>query len=670
MRWFPALLLAATAWAQQAPFTLNQVLGFAFPSELAASPSGAKVAWVSNMRGLRNIMVAEPPGYAARAVTAFTQDDGQDIQHLRWTGDSSALVFVRGAEANPELRPDGVSEDVWVVALNNSAPRRIGSGNWPEPSPNGGTLAYISGNQVWTAPLNGSAPPAQAFKTRGVCQRPVWSPDGSRIALTVERGDHSFVGVFSPASRTLRFLDPGVYFDSEPAWSPDGRSIAFLRIPSTGLRQVREARRAGDPWSIRIVPAEGGQGHEIWRANEGPGSVFREMRARNQVLWAGDRIVFPWEGDGWLHLYSVQANGGKALPLTPGDFEIEDAALLPGNTEILYSSNQGDPDRRHLWRTPVAASRLTPVTVGSGIESYPAPLSDGTVAFLQADARHPLQPAIQQGRESRALDPQSLAADFPLQRVITPQPVSFPSTDKLYQIHGQILLPPNASGRNPAVVFFHGGPRRQMLLGWNPMQYYSNAYAFNQYLANSGFIVLSINFRSGTGYGMEFRESPGFGASGSTEFFDIQGAADYLRSRADVDPARIGAWGGSYGGYLTALALARASDVFRVGVDFHGVHDWAAELRVPKADPDYKVAFDASPMAFLKTWRSPVLLIHGDDDPDVQFNQTVMLASALRRQKVEVEELIFPDEVHEFLLYRDWLTAYARSADFLIRRLK
>ena len=122
----------------------------------------------------------------------------------------------------------------------------------------------------------------------------------------------------------------------------------------------------------------------------------------------------------------------------------------------------------------------------------------------------------------------------------------------------------------------------------------------------------------------------------------------YLRTRADVDPARIGAWGGSYGGYLVAMALARASDMYKVGVDFHGVHNWATELGVPVTEPDYKIAFESSPMNFLKTWRSPVLLIQGDDDPDVQFNQTVMLADALRRQGVEMEEMVIPDEVPRF----------------------
>ena len=129
--------------------------------------------------------------------------------------------------------------------------------------------------------------------------------------------------------------------------------------------------------------------------------------------------------------------------------------------------------------------------------------------------------------------------------------------------------------KHPALVFMHGGSRRQMLLGWHYMDYYNNAYAMNQYLASQGYVVLSINYRSGIGYGLNFREAINYGASGASEFNDVEGAGLYLRTRADVDPARIGLWGGSYGGYLTALGLARASNLFAAGVDFHGVHDWS-----------------------------------------------------------------------------------------------
>jgi dipeptidyl aminopeptidase/acylaminoacyl peptidase len=687
MRILAVFAVALCARAQQAPFTLDQVLSAAFPSDLTAAPTGGKVAWVSYSQGVRNLMVAEPPAYKGRRVTNYTEDDGQELLEPRWTPDASAIVYVRGSAANragenpnPTLNTLGATEEIWIVSLDgpaskNPTPRKIGAGSSPAVSPKSDRIAYASHGQLWWAPLDGARGPTQVFKARGQASRPVWSPDGARLAFTSGRGDHAFIGVYDVAGGSLRYLDPSTDTDREPEWSPDGRSVAFIRVPSSGLRAVREARRAGEPWSIRIASAETGVGRELWRAREGPGSVFRDVTAQQQLQWAdGGRILFPWEGDGWTHLYSVPVEGGKATLLTPGAFEVEDVALAPGRREVIFSSNQGDIDRRHIWKVPVAGGAVAALTSGAGIECLPAATSDpNAVAFLKADGQHPMHPAIRIGTAERDLDPGALPADFPLQHMVTPQQVVFSAGDGL-AIHGQLFLPPNKPAAPnkpaPAMVFFHGGSRRQMLLGWHYMYYYANAYAMNQYLANLGYVVLSVNYRSGIGYGLDFREALNYGASGGAEYNDVQGAGVYLRSRADVDPARIGAWGGSYGGYLTAMALARSSDLFKVGVDFHGVHNWATELGIPVTEPDYKVAFESSPMAYVKLWRSPVLLIQGDDDRNVQFNQTVMLAAALRKQGVTMEQLIFPDEVHDFLLHRNWKEAYQASVRFIERHLK
>jgi dipeptidyl aminopeptidase/acylaminoacyl peptidase len=268
--------------------------------------------------------------------------------------------------------------------------------------------------------------------------------------------------------------------------------------------------------------------------------------------------------------------------------------------------------------------------------------------------------------------------DFPARQLVTPQQIILSAANGL-KVHGQLFLPANsqAGEQHPAVVFFHGGSRRQMLLGWHYMQYYHNAYALNQYLASRGYIVLSVNYRSGIGYGMEFREALNYGATGASEFNDVLGAGLYLRSRSDVDPARIGLWGGSYGGYLTALGLARASDLFACGVDFHGVHDWNLEIpRTLSAENPQKleewarVAYESSPLADVKTWRSPVLLIQGDDDRNVAFANMVQLVEALRKQGVEFQQIVFPDEVHAFLTHEHWLTAYHAASDFFDAHLQ
>jgi len=393
--------------------------------------------------------------------------------------------------------------------------------------------------------------------------------------------------------------------------------------------------------------------------------------------------VFPWEKDGWTHLYSISANSEKqkATLLTPGEFEVEHVSLAPGGKEIVYSSNQGDIDHRHIWRVATVGGQAPrAITSGNGIEYSPIILSDqNTVAFLRSDAKAPERASIISGASAaRDLAPESIPAEFPQSALVEPQQVIFSAADGM-KIHGQLFMPANLdrSKRHPALLFFHGGSRRQMLLGWHYNYYYRNSYAMNQYLANHGYVVLSVNYRSGIGYGMQFREALNYGATGASEFQDVLGAGLYMRSRPEVDPARIGLWGGSYGGYLTAMGLSRASDLFAAGVDMHGVHDWNIAIRnfVPAYDPNAKpdaarLAFESSPLSSVKTWRSPVLLIHGDDDRNVPFSETVHLVEALRDQGVEFEQLIFPDEIHDFLTHADWLRAYHASVEFFDKHLR
>jgi dipeptidyl aminopeptidase/acylaminoacyl peptidase len=189
------------------------------------------------------------------------------------------------------------------------------------------------------------------------------------------------------------------------------------------------------------------------------------------------------------------------------------------------------------------------------------------------------------------------------------------------------------------------------------------AYAMNQYFASRGYVVLSVNYRSGIGYGRAFRRAEHTGARGNAEYQDIEAAGRYLAGRPDVDPARIGVWGLSYGGILTAQALARNSDLFAAGVDMAGIHLWGNTLDAES------VSYKASSIAAIDTWKSPVLLIHGDDDRNVAFSQTTGLVQLLRAKNIHHELIVFPDDVHDSLLHRRWLQAFNATDDFFRRFL-
>ncbi|HUN77284.1 MAG TPA: prolyl oligopeptidase family serine peptidase, partial [Steroidobacteraceae bacterium] len=424
---------------------------------------------------------------------------------------------------------------------------------------------------------------------------------------------------------------------------------------------------------------------EIYRAPGGAGSVFHGLSSGQQLIWSGnDRVVFPAENDGWLHFYSVAANGGPAKLLTPGSFEIEYASASIDGDHIVYAANAGDIGRRHLWRLDPTEGHVEELSEGAGIETQPALLADGTtIAFLRSDARITAHAALlAPGAPIVDFPAEGVPQDFPAAALVQPQLVDLPQRAGI-SAHGILFLPAagGASERHPAVVFMHGGPIRQMLLGWHYMDYYSNAYAFNQYLASRGYVVLALNYRSGIGYGLDFREADGIGAAGASEYNDLLAAADFLRARADVDPARIGLWGGSYGGYMTALGLARNSDIFKAGVDMHGVHDWHHWMLSTVRDnqPLYVLdtppavlatALASSPISSVASWRSPVLLVQGDDDHNVDFSESQRLAEALHQRGVECQELVLPDEIHGFLRYASWVRAYTAAAQFLDAKLQ
>ncbi len=666
-------------------FSIADALSAPLPSDMVAAPKGGRAAWVYNAAGVRNVWVAEPGPRGAlvgRALTTYSGDDGEDLGELAWDAAGGRVFYSRGGSlegggpVNIMSRPSGAEpQRVWVVGLDGGAPKLIGPGHSPAPSPKGDVVAFIQGGQVFTADLKEPGAPNPLIQTRGEIAAIAWSPDGSRLAFVSNRGDHVLIGVYDRTSRTIAWMAPSTDTDTAPEWSPDGKRLAFVRTPAA-TPSAFVARREGRAWAIWVADPATGAAHAVWTADPGRGSVFHPALSERVLYWGkGDRLVFPWEKTGWLNLYSIPAAGGAAQALTPGAFEVFNLALTPGGGEMIYSANGADTDRYHLWRVPVGGEQAPrALTEGHGIEDYPVATSGGAVLALHSDARNALRPVTVEGSGSmHDLTPGVIPAAFPAAKLVEPTAVTFTAADG-QTVHGQLFLPAHPRpGAGPALLFFHGGPIRQMLVGWHPMDAYNFMYAMNQYLANEGYVVLSVNYRGGIGYGLDYREAINFGPDGASEYNDIVGAATYLRARKDVDPARIGIWGGSYGGLMTALGLSRASNLLAAGVDYAGVHDWRKMLPFLDAPEAAKGAaeraYASSAIATVETWRSPVLFVHADDDRNVPFNQTVEMVEALRKHGVQVEQIIIPDEIHDLLRRNSWMTLFNATDDFFARKL-
>ena len=700
---FFAFAVALPLFAQKPGFTIEQVLSSPFPTNLTSATAN-RIAWVFNNKGERNVWSADAPHFDARQVTHYQGDDGQDIFSLRLTPDGKTAVYARGSEvsregnvANPASSLTEPKQQVWAADVENGRPRLLGDMGCSQEdcediqlSPDGRWAVWSGGkHHLWLAPVTADKPARQLTELRGEEQDPRWSPDGKHLAFESNRGNHSLIVVLDMTAEggvsSLRYISPSADRDFAPRWSSDSRTLVFLRragaenhLPLIPLRP--------QPWSIWLADATSEQAHQVWHSGKEMNDSLPPFASESLAIDSAGRIIFSSEMDGRNHLYMLPAAGGNPSSMTPGDYDVEDVALSPDRTTLLYSSNAGDADRRHIsmiklkefdpTRHPGTSQLLNP---GKTTEWNPLMLSDGqTIICLGSSATSPAMPyrLTMSGREMIA--PQALPRDFPSAQLVEPQTVTFKSnTEDGLEIHGQLFVPREHKAGMPAVIFVHGGPPRQMMPAFHYMYYYSNAYAENQYLASQGYVVLAVNYRLGIMYGRAFREPADGGWRGSSEYKDVLAGAKYLQSLPYVDHKRIGIWGGSYGGLLTALALSRNSDIFAAGVDFHGVHDWSAFIgrrnEGAEQSPDFqaamKLAYDSSPVATVEKWKSPVLLIHGDDDRNVPFQQTTDLVQRLRSQNVDFEELIFPDEIHDFLLWKTWVHGYTATADFLNRKL-
>ncbi|MDQ6930621.1 MAG: prolyl oligopeptidase family serine peptidase [Candidatus Eremiobacteraeota bacterium] len=662
-------------------FSMDDVLSAPYISHLSASPDGRALVWAMHVRGSRNLFVTI--GGKTTQLTSYDADDGQEVYDPQFLAGNEGVVYQRGdnggeANPNPLSLVEAPERTIYVTSVRGGTPVSIGTGIHPVTSPADLTVAWEKSGalQITTLQRSGGSYKAgtvSAPSVHGTIAQIVWSPDGSRLALVNRRGDHSFVQIYTLADKQLVYATPDFTNDGNPVWSLDSTRIAFTREPGSREGETPYTLPSREPWSLWVADARSGSAKKIWQARRGTGSEFYGVDGRSQLWWlANDRIAFPWEGSGWRNLYSVSAAGGAAKNLTPGKFETEMVSAAVDGSRLFYAANENAIDERHIWQVrgegpPQQLSR------GPHNQWRPAATADG-VAYLDAGYKDPPVVMVSNSLQAPAtqVSPPQAPNSFPGAQLVQPKLVTFRAADGLL-VHGQLFVPKDGKPAHAGLIFTHGGSERQMLAGFHYMEAYTTLYESNQFYANHGFVVLSINYRSGIMYGHDFRDAKHVGYRGASEYQDVLAGATFLKHVPTVDGRRIGLYGLSYGGYLTALGLARNSDIFKAGVDFAGVHNWATifdEGSVQIGTPaERRIALLASPEGSLAGWRSPVFLSQGDDDRNVPFSQGVDLATRLRDRGVNVQTMVFPNETHENLVFAHTVQLYDAAARFLIGHL-
>jgi dipeptidyl aminopeptidase/acylaminoacyl peptidase len=586
------------------------------------SPDGRKIAFVSTRTDHSFIAVFD---VATRSLTYMSPSVDFDTMPM-WLSDSKHLIFMRqpglpfGQQAQQGQGGIGLPPGP-AAATTATAPANTGRGGG-----RGGR-----GNQAAAAP---AAAPAVVNNSPGLMRA-------------------TFKGGY-----TLAFYKADVTTgDSQETWHNQPNDTIAASIGNAHLE--------GDLVVFEFAAGGGRGGRGGGRGRAGAAAPVPQTPAASTA-----------PVDEWERYYSLNVMESSARPVllttTNGLIENQTSIAFSADAKTFYySTNANDIERRHIWAAPVSGGTPVQITTGEGVETYPAPLASGKyLATLSASWNMPQSIGIwKTGTDADAAPPQKIVfptsmPGFPADAHVKPEIVITKAADGV-EVHNQLFLPKDlkAGERRPAIVFVHGGPQRQMMPAYHYMQFYHWAYGINEWLASQGYIVMSVNYRLGVGYGRSFRMAANGGAAGNSEYQDVLAGGKYLQTRADVDPNRIGIWGLSYGGLLTSEALARNSDIFKAGVDLAGVH-----LEGSSLDPA-SVSYKASAISAIDGWKSPVLLIQGDDDRNVAFQQMTGLVQLLRQRDVYYELIVFPDDVHESLLHSRWIYSLGRMETFLHRFL-
>jgi dipeptidyl aminopeptidase/acylaminoacyl peptidase len=641
---------------------LEQFISYPIESNFATSANGKNIAWVINDHGKRNVMVRLGADFP-KIFTDYQKDDGQEVSQLVFSPNGTKLVFVRGR---------GTDRFIFVKDVSSKNPAaRITQGTNPLFFPDGLGILFSKGGQIYETNLDINSSPKLLFIASGRNIDPKFSPNGNEILFTSDRDDHSFIGIYNLTSKKIRWSTSDVTNDKLAVWSPDGKQIAFIRTEGSQSGGPTNFSK-GEKFSIWVANAATLTEKMIWQSPADDGG-FAQQTVKPLTWTSSNRILFFSEHTGWNHLFSMNPDGSDVKDITPGDGEVENFILDASGQNIFFDGNREDLDRRHIWKSGITIGNPKAVTIGEGIETDPHLSGENLFCFRSTfNSSKSLVRADEYRKITLPVNPPKLTT-FSNSYFVKPEKVTFQSADGA-TLYGQLFIDRKISGKRAAIIYIHSGPHRQMLSGFHFMEYSIFTYAFSQYLASMGYAVLSVNYRDGIGYGKDFRIANKV-PKGEGQYKDIVAAAKFLQIIPEVDRTKIGLWGGSYGGYLTTMGLARNPEIFKAGATLHCAVDWTFDNHdsyngwgITKLESAF--TNKTSPVSDFSKWTAPLFILQGNDSTTSEFQMATDLVKRLREKKVSVELLSLPNDIHFNLRYEDWAKTFYAVKEFFDRKLK